>query len=126
MEAYERAVIELISWVHLGIEILGALVVIFGVLAALAHVAGNREKSERPRFHGVRLLLSQYLTMALEFQLAADILATTIAPSWAEIGKRSEEHTSELQSRPHLVCRLLLEKKKKKNKQKYRLNETKL
>src|SRR2546422_7894311 len=28
---------------------------------------------------------------------------------------RSEEHTSELQSRLHLVCRLLLEKKKKKN-----------
>src|SRR3989442_2637385 len=26
--------------------------------------------------------------------------------------ERSEEHTSELQSRPHLVCRLLLEKKK--------------
>src|SRR5207253_9885191 len=30
--------------------------------------------------------------------------------------KRSEEHTSELQSRGHLVCRLLLEKKKKKKK----------
>src|SRR2546422_3891809 len=30
-------------------------------------------------------------------------------------GTRSEEHTSELQSRLHLVCRLLLEKKKKKN-----------
>src|SRR3989442_11620697 len=29
-------------------------------------------------------------------------------PGWS----RSEEHTSELQSRPHLVCRLLLEKKK--------------
>src|SRR6202043_4284523 len=29
-------------------------------------------------------------------------------------GARSEEHTSELQSRPHLVCRLLLEKKKTK------------
>src|SRR5690554_7295780 len=28
---------------------------------------------------------------------------------------RSEEHTSELQSRPHLVCRLLLEKKNKKH-----------
>src|SRR6266702_8958653 len=28
---------------------------------------------------------------------------------------RSEEHTSELQSRGHVVCRLLLEKKKKKN-----------
>src|SRR5690554_7106185 len=33
------------------------------------------------------------------------------SPTWAS---RSEEHTSELQSRPHLVCRLLLEKKKKK------------
>src|SRR2546422_8323712 len=31
------------------------------------------------------------------------------------VKKRSEEHTSELQSRLHLVCRLLLEKKKKKN-----------
>src|SRR5687768_18291123 len=32
-------------------------------------------------------------------------------------GTRSEEHTSELQSRLHLVCRLLLEKKKKKKKE---------
>src|SRR2546422_4582010 len=32
------------------------------------------------------------------------------------ISDRSEEHTSELQSRLHLVCRLLLEKKKKQNK----------
>src|SRR2546422_8509910 len=30
-------------------------------------------------------------------------------------GERSEEHTSELQSRLHLVCRLLLEKKKERN-----------
>src|SRR5436305_11584791 len=30
----------------------------------------------------------------------------------ASINARSEEHTSELQSRPHLVCRLLLEKNK--------------
>src|SRR2546422_2958745 len=41
--------------------------------------------------------------------------------SWREprsrrTSARSEEHTSELQSRLHLVCRLLLEKKKKKNK----------
>src|SRR5215813_14408334 len=43
--------------------------------------------------------------------------------------RRSEEHTSELQSRPHLVCRLLLEKKKKKNtikiKKKKKKNEKK-
>src|SRR5690625_6631555 len=34
--------------------------------------------------------------------------------------RRSEEHTSELQSRGHLVCRLLLEKKKLKKQGKYR------
>src|SRR2546429_5381131 len=33
----------------------------------------------------------------------------------AKLHRRSEEHTSELQSRLHLVCRLLLEKKKKKS-----------
>src|SRR2546422_6869690 len=39
-------------------------------------------------------------------------LAKPFDPS--ELVTRSEEHTSELQSRLHLVCRLLLEKKKKK------------
>src|SRR5690625_6988103 len=34
---------------------------------------------------------------------------------WQPVDTRSEEHTSELQSRGHLVCRLLLEKKNKKN-----------
>src|SRR3712207_9361311 len=35
-----------------------------------------------------------------------------VASSWAPSSWRSEEHTSELQSRQYLVCRLLLEKKK--------------
>src|SRR3989442_3292474 len=38
--------------------------------------------------------------------------ATGYFPARAPAPNRSEEHTSELQSRPHLVCRLLLEKKK--------------
>src|SRR5258708_25691210 len=37
-----------------------------------------------------------------------------MAPDSEEVARRSEEHTSELQSPDHLVCRLLLEKKKKK------------
>src|SRR5690348_17879241 len=39
-------------------------------------------------------------------------------PAQAGRGARSEEHTSELQSPVHLVCRLLLEKKKKKKRSK--------
>src|SRR3989442_3828545 len=39
--------------------------------------------------------------------------STTSRPTrYSGCTSRSEEHTSELQSRPHLVCRLLLEKKK--------------
>src|SRR5687768_4817110 len=43
-----------------------------------------------------------------------DILPRFVAQLNQGNSKRSEEHTSELQSRLHLVCRLLLEKKKKK------------
>src|SRR3989442_7697753 len=39
---------------------------------------------------------------------APEVLDDVVVEAW-----RSEEHTSELQSRPHLVCRLLLEKKKR-------------
>src|SRR3712207_9339595 len=41
------------------------------------------------------------------------ILELTGISTYQRIGRRSEEHTSELQSRQYLVCRLLLEKKKK-------------
>src|SRR2546422_10500321 len=50
------------------------------------------------------------------------------SPGWATSTptRRSEEHTSELQSRLHLVCRLLLEKKKKtEKKQKQAINADK-
>src|SRR5690554_7256496 len=45
---------------------------------------------------------------AAPFTIDSSVIAKSIRSA------RSEEHTSELQSRPHLVCRLLLEKKKKK------------
>src|SRR5690554_7420063 len=55
-------------------------------------------------------------------------LLTDLKPGPVRVIKqdRSEEHTSELQSRPHLVCRLLLEKKKnKKKKTKSKATQTK-
>src|SRR3712207_8327363 len=42
---------------------------------------------------------------------AAGVRALQRAAELAQLGGRSEEHTSELQSRQYLVCRLLLEKK---------------
>src|SRR2546422_4542772 len=46
--------------------------------------------------------------------VAFSVPGIATGPFFSPDGQRSEEHTSELQSRLHLVCRLLLEKKKKK------------
>src|SRR5688572_31842545 len=52
----------------------------------------------------------------LGFAASSLTASTEIAPTISVVaGARSEEHTSELQSQSNLVCRLLLEKKKKLN-----------
>src|SRR5258708_17726723 len=71
----------------------------------------------------IRLMNWQRFRGRHEMQLEPTVYAITAEheehpgrSNW--LGKsRSEEHTSELQSPDHLVCRLLLEKKKKKNTQ---------
>src|SRR3989449_7827954 len=58
-------------------------------------------------------------TLGVRGRLVSDVAQFGIATSGSRVtlaGRRSEEHTSELQSRLHLVCRLLLEKKKKNKK----------
>src|SRR5258708_11139979 len=70
--------------------------------------------------------LSLHDALPISSSRSASISKTPISPKsprrWAQrasVSKspatRSEEHTSELQSPDHLVCRLLLEKKKKRN-----------
>src|SRR3989449_6668263 len=60
-----------------------------------------------------RARLAQHQIAVLEEQLRQSRLGVDQARADAEgrVNERSEEHTSELQSRLHLVCRLLLEKK---------------
>src|SRR5207249_11039853 len=58
-------------------------------------------------------LFRSQLAYAAPFALA--VLVDIFQSTFHQYAVRSEEHTSELQSRFDLVCRLLLEKKKKKN-----------
>src|SRR5690625_6053164 len=53
------------------------------------------------------------MTFSEEIQNRDNRLYQTIRTPYYSSPRRSEEHTSELQSRRHLVCRLLLEKKKR-------------
>src|SRR5436309_10101876 len=66
-----------------------------------------------------RSTLFPYTTLFRSSDLAVSVhLPSDLPASFGVTGRyaRSEEHTSELQSRENLVCRLLLEKKKKKKK----------
>src|SRR5690554_7694408 len=74
--------------------------IIFGNTKAVIKVNSNIQFEQRKRF------------------VIAHEIGHLIMHKNIQLPDRSEEHTSELQSRPHLVCRLLLEKKKKKNKKK--------
>src|SRR2546429_6394929 len=69
-------------------------------------------RSARRQRHRVREINIGDATVLL--QLAQDTQVEAVQLGEAAHARRSEEHTSELQSRLHLVCRLLLEKKKKK------------
>lgn len=83
----EIALQDLVQWLRLGVEAIGALIVALGVfLAALLFVRSliSRQTAD---FNAIRLTLSRYLALALEFQLGSDILSTAVAPSWTEIGK---------------------------------------
>src|SRR3989442_10392943 len=94
--------------------------------------AGNRRQEAEADLLGVDLLVrAEYspvamVTMLEKYQAwekqtkeadeafqarAGEVMKKDVAEG-VKMTLRSEEHTSELQSRPHLVCRLLLEKKK--------------
>ena len=83
-------------WLASGTEAAAALIislaVVEGVVRALilfvprggGGAAGDASQDAK---EVVRLKLGRWLAMALEFELAADILRTAVAPSWSEIGQ---------------------------------------
>lgn len=73
-----------------GIEACAALIILLAVVqttyrALRLFFATPQQPEERKT--EIRLQMGRWLSLALEFELAADILRTAIAPSWDEIGK---------------------------------------
>jgi len=83
----EQTVFNLVQWLKLGVEVTGAIVIAIGIIAALLSFSRSLIPPQLTRYNEIRLLLSRFLALALEFQLGADILSTAIAPSWDQIGK---------------------------------------
>src|SRR6267378_8655132 len=103
-----------------------ALVLSLGLQAAPAGAVADTEYSVHPLVSNVAGAASHTDSDLVN---AWGLTASATSPWWvADNGtsvSRSEEHTSELQSRRDLVCRLLLEKKKRKQKKHLRSNKKK-
>ncbi|HEY0844400.1 MAG TPA: DUF1622 domain-containing protein [Noviherbaspirillum sp.] len=83
----EEQVRDVVEWLRLLVEALGAAIIAVGIVVALVGIARHALSERGGSFTAVRLSFARYLTLALEFQLAADILATSVAPTWDRIGK---------------------------------------
>src|SRR2546422_3155427 len=80
------------------------------MVTASATLICSMIRSERS---GSIVIGSYWLKKMFHWKFCSVLYSTTLPSSRLRKNHRSEEHTSELQSRLHLVCRLLLEKKKK-------------
>ncbi len=90
----EHFLVASVGWLASITEAISALIIGIGVLNAAALTVaftlpilrGDAVRTIDPR-ENIRLKLGRWLALALEFQLAADILKTAVAPTWDDVGK---------------------------------------
>lgn len=95
IEGLEYSLSTFIFLLKFFLEALAALTIFWGLLRTLQYAfqMNRRKRGRQPvleypfEFSQIRLTFGLWLALALEFQLAADILSTTISPSFEELGK---------------------------------------
>jgi uncharacterized membrane protein len=83
----EAALIQGVAWIELAIEVTGVLVIALGCLITAAELLRRAARRQPLDYSRSRLSLGRFLSLALEFQLASDILITAFSPSWEQLGK---------------------------------------
>lgn len=87
IDSFEDAVRDTVDAVIPGVEAIGATIIVAGVLiAGVLYVLSELRIRPIPYEH-VRLTLGRFIALGIEFQLAADILTTAVAPSYDDLGK---------------------------------------
>ena len=87
VEGMEAFFVPLLQVLRLIVEATAAFWIVVGVVWAIVNIFSAHIHNHTERFHSVRLRFSRYLSLALEFQLAADLLSTAIAPTFEELGR---------------------------------------
>lgn len=83
----EATVASVVQWLRLFVEALGAVIIGVGLIVAAYVFLRSLGSRRKQGYNRIRLTFARFLSLALEFQLAADILGTAVAPSWDQIGK---------------------------------------
>lgn len=81
LEILENGLTNVVEFGEFVLEAIAVLCVLFGLLKTLQMAYQNRRRYHEIPFLQVRTQFGVWLAIALEFQLGADILATTITPS---------------------------------------------
>lgn len=87
VEQFEESLANLVTISKLMLETISVVCVLIGLLKAAQLALTFNHRRYRQPFNLVRLRFGIWLALALEFQLGADILATTVAPTFEELAK---------------------------------------
>lgn len=83
----EETINSLVLWLKLVVELSSVIVIGVGVGVTIVRLVMTLSKKRRNDYAATRLTLARFLALGLELQLAADIVATAVAPSWNQVGK---------------------------------------
>ena len=87
IDAVENYAMEVVHWVRLVAELISILIITIGIVVTVYKGLRLYRSSSMDAYNLVRFSFSRYLVMALEFELAADIMGTAISPTWDQLGK---------------------------------------
>ena len=85
MSSIEQVFTNVASTIKLIAEISSVIIIGIGLAVALYLTLRTLISRQKIQYLRLRLLFGQFLVLALEFQLAADIVGTAVAPSWDQI-----------------------------------------
>ena len=87
MELLEGGLSEIVVVLKFGFEAISVLCILLGFITCLQLVLAQPKRLHTPPFIDIRLTLGSWLALGLEFQLGADILGTTLTPSFDKLGQ---------------------------------------
>jgi uncharacterized membrane protein len=87
LETVQAAIGTYTAWLRLALETIGGLLIALGAVLSLMGIVRRVRHDREPEFTVDRLVLARALSLALEFQLASDVLGTAMSPEWRQIGQ---------------------------------------